>query len=36
VERIVGLNEGKELLRVMGASSGATMGGITIIDPTLD
>ena len=36
VERVVGLQEGKSLLRSMGDSAGAIFGGVTIIDPSLD
>ena len=36
VERVVGLDEGKTLLAAMGAVTGPTVGGITIIDPSLE
>jgi alcohol dehydrogenase len=35
IEKIVGLDEGKSLLRLMGEVTSATIGGITIIDPAL-
>jgi len=36
VERTVGLAEGIIALKAMGEHSGATIGGITIIDPSID
>ncbi len=36
VEQTVGLTDGIAALRAMGESAGLTLGGITIIDPSLD